>query len=234
MRLQSLFGKIALAISLAAGLSGAVHAAPSKPSPDTPVLVVEDKTSESSCLVWAETPENAYPCPAGTLIGVRKTTYAEVANLKHAHYVVLTNSNSSMSEQATEYSQSQQAAQKLHDQLAVPASTQATCTSGYFNQSGSYSFQGRSVQFEVYYSRQSDCFISNISDRTKCSSCGAVWVSTQIDYNIYNRNYFLTGNWTNGGGLTGVATQAGKQYVHSSRTDLSYTQYYYYTSFKSN
>lgn len=130
MSLQSVVGKVVLAIWLVASLTGAAHAAPEKPSPDTPVLVAEDKSSGSNCLMQAETPESCYPCPAGTLIAVRKTTLAEVANLKQAHYVEVLDKDSLTSEQVLDSPQVQQVAQKLRDQLAAPASTQATCTSG--------------------------------------------------------------------------------------------------------
>jgi hypothetical protein len=184
MRVRSSIGVVAIVLVMFG--AGVVQAEKAELSDVTPVIIAEDKTKESDCKSFVGSPQNEQPCKPGSVIFARQTTYSEVKARGINKYSILTN-NAKMNEQ-------------LQDKLVADARDalvgsspdaqgtslnesfhpQAVCTQKGFWVGSNYlsnpnNAASTRIFWEMKYTRQADCRITQIVDRGKVSQLTYVW-----------------------------------------------------------
>jgi hypothetical protein len=218
-------------VMLLLGSAGSLRAAAHTPQDRTPVVVVEDQTAASGCLQWVDSSANARPCPAGSLLVSRQTTFAEV---RHAHirsYAVL------MGDPQRDAQLARQLADALHRQTAGPAGPQmiaGDCGAASYAKTigGSYrvGIDGGLIRvfYQVRYTVMPSCAVVNASDRAYVTPVPRVqWTQTVTGGCWLNRNIWLNTSYTSWQAVPSVCYMSvGKEYDHYA-WDLGYTYYGY-------
>jgi hypothetical protein len=195
MRVRSTILVMVLGVLLCVGYLP-VSATPALSSVRARVVIAEDRTVVSQCMRWINTPTNMTPCPLGTIIVSRETTYAEVQRRGITTYAVLTG-NPIVDD-------------RIHNELvmlvhkavspALPPSLQACTPSSVTTISTSaVTAGGNRFNEEVSYALQSTCAVTNVVDRAYAQESGKViWkYSKNTDSStIYNRNVSLPTQYT--------------------------------------
>ena len=165
IRLTTLLAGLVLIAISSVAVSPTAIAASSKPDKTTRVIIAEDKTQEAACVHWINVPSNTMPCPPGTVIVSRETTYAEVLRSGTTDYIILTgdvSQDSKLREDLVE-----RVLNRLQPSQASPLSTQSCTPHSTTTLGQSSTLQGVRFSEEVSYSLQSTCAITNIVDHAK-------------------------------------------------------------------
>jgi len=179
--------------------------AASRPQPNASVIVAEDLTQEADCRRSIDGgPE--YPYPAGSVVYVRETTYAEVIARQLKYWVIFSGNRQ----------QDEAAALRLitaGSKSSLPVTTQS-CTYGTRDIYQSYLYvpsdsQSTRIGFNLFYTRNTNCSVSGVSDRNRVQSVGTSTdpghnpASVYWDASCSNggnncavRHFFIGSSWT--------------------------------------
>lgn len=164
----------ALVLCVSAGFSSAFAEQPSQ----LQVIVAEDKTIEADCKVSLNNgPEQS--CAPGSVIWSYETTYAEVKKARIKDYVILTTDaeqNDKLRSQLADKVSKEKRDSSLQESPAInsPCYAQKKLIQGSYWTVGSSS----RVSYEMEYSIDAGCFVSNVRDRTKSSGLYDRWYRT--------------------------------------------------------
>lgn len=229
MRQQSVRWSCVFAVvMLLLGSVGSLQAADRAPQGWTPVVVVEDQTAALACLQWVDSPANAKPCPAGSLLVSRQTTYAEVRRAHIRDYAVLTGDPQRNAQLA------RQLADALHRQTAGPARPQMIAgdcgrTSYAKTIGGKYRLYESVMRafYQVRYTVTPSCAVVNVSDRAYVYVTGAQWTQTVTGGCWLHRNIWLGTSYTSWQTVPSFCYMSvGKGYDHYA-WDLGHNYYGY-------
>lgn len=210
-----------------------------EPDDETPVIVAEDKTKEAQCIKWVDSPKNVRPCPPGSVIFTRETTYGEVKQKGIKDYTILTG-DSSIDNLLTN-----QVANHAHSRMSpiseISDFTLQSCRATTNKRiGGSYlskinDANSTRISYEVEYDVNAGCDVTNVSDRAKTSGERLTWAQTCTGRNgnvLTNCNAWsqhINGNWF--GWLPEQSSRIGAQYTHISYIGLFSARPYGFTSF---
>lgn len=224
--------RVLAAAVLLLGSVGSLQAADRAPQDWTPVVVVEDQGAALGCLQWVDSPANAKPCPAGSLLVSRQTTYTEVKRAHIRDYTVLTGDPQRDAQLA------RQLADALHRQTAgrvQPQMIAGDCgRTSYAKTIGGLYYLDKPVSvmrvfYQVRYTVTPSCAVVNVSDRAYVTPVPRVqWTQTVTGGCWLHRNIWLEReSYTSWQAVPSVCYMSvGKEYDHYV-WDLGHNYYGY-------
>jgi hypothetical protein len=146
------------------------------PAFDAPIAIIEDRTVEVECLNWVDSPDHSTPCPAWSVVQVRRSTFAEAqaADLPQERYTVL---------EGEPIADEQAIAWLIRDNAPDFIAGNGGCRPGVraIGQQVRWEEYQVITEYETLYEIINTCLVSMISEQMKIDGDGEVsWVSTRI------------------------------------------------------